>query len=186
MRHSLFSSALILAGSAVAAPDPRRTWDVHSTNHVVGHLSEDSIAHQPSKGASDVCAAPVDVLTKAPKKSPFHPLSASEVGSIVEWLNHPKRGLNLTDASSSKLALSDNYISHIEVLKPNKTDVLAYLDHGVSMPRHARVVLTEGAAEVPKVAEYYVSSVCWDSIPLLSAGLTGSAIGWPTTHLPKD
>ena len=54
--------------------------------------------------------------------------------------------------------MSDNYISHIETLKPNKTDVLDYLrGDSSSVPRYARVVINEGAATVPGVVQYYVS-----------------------------
>lgn len=86
------------------------------------------------------------------------PLSQPELDSIVEWLGSSGLGLNLSDPSSPTLAMSDNYISHIETLKPNKTDVLDYLrGDSSSVPRYARVVINEGAATVPGVVQYYVS-----------------------------
>ncbi|KXJ88365.1 copper amine oxidase [Microdochium bolleyi] len=94
--------------------------------------------------------------TTAHKPTPFTLLTSEEVHSIVEWLFAPERALNLTDASLPELAMTDNYLRHIEELKPNKTDVLAYLDGGVPMPRFARVLIHEGAAAVPGVVDYYV------------------------------
>lgn len=67
-------------------------------------------------------------------------------------------GLNLSDhTDTTLLRMSDNYIAHIETLKPNKTDVLSYLDGNGTVPRYARVVLNHGAWEEPYVAEYSVS-----------------------------
>ena len=133
-------------------------------NSKVGKLPLPGSAEHPSsrklrRGLSSrhTCPLPVEVPTTAPKPTPFYPLSADEIDAIVEWLSDPSRGLNLTDATKKGLAQSDNYIAHIETLKPNKTDVLAYLDGDSSMPRYARVVLHEGAKPVPVIAEYFVS-----------------------------
>ncbi|KAK7416609.1 hypothetical protein QQX98_005080 [Neonectria punicea] len=53
--------------------------------------------------------------------------------------------------------MSDNYISQLEILKPNKTDILNYLDgNGTKVPRYARVTLHEGAADVPGIVDYMV------------------------------
>ncbi|KAK8029243.1 hypothetical protein PG991_006299 [Apiospora marii] len=103
------------------------------------------------------CPVPQDVSVTAPKGTPFVPLSQPELDSIVEWLGSSSLGLNLSDPSSPTLAMSDNYISHIEILKPNKTDVTSYLSgDSNSVPRYARVVINEGAASVPGVVQYYV------------------------------
>lgn len=103
---------------------------------------------------------PVTVYTTAAKPTPFHPLTLDEIDSIVEWVQAPERGLNLTDVTDPNitLAMSDNYIWHVETLKPNKTDVLAYLDGcGTKVPHYARVVINEGGKFVPIVTEYFVS-----------------------------
>ncbi|KAK8011681.1 hypothetical protein PG990_010646, partial [Apiospora arundinis] len=107
--------------------------------------------------SASACPVPQDVTVTAPRGTPFVPLSQSELDSIVEWLGGSGLGLNLSDPSSPTLAMSDNYISHIEILKPNKTDVLSYLSgDSSSVPRYARVVINEGAATVPGVMQYYV------------------------------
>ncbi|KAK8079437.1 hypothetical protein PG997_007255 [Apiospora hydei] len=103
------------------------------------------------------CPLPQAMLVTAPRKTPFVPLSQPELDSIIEWLGSSSLGLNLSDPSSSTLAMSDNYINHIEILKPNKTDVTNYLSgNASSVPRYARVVINEGAAKVPGVVQYYV------------------------------
>lgn len=76
---------------------------------------------------------------------------------LAEWLLAPGQGLNLTSTSSPNISLSDNYIWHLDVLKPNKSDVLSYLDGNGTVPRYARVTLIEGGLEVPVVGEYSVS-----------------------------
>lgn len=108
--------------------------------------------------ARDTCPAPEDVLTEAPKANPFSAITPEELASVVGWLTESSAlALNLTNSSSPELSISDNYIAHIEILKPNKTDVLSYLYGDGQVPRYARVILNHGAAEVPHVAEYSVS-----------------------------
>ncbi|KAH8878807.1 copper amine oxidase [Thozetella sp. PMI_491] len=110
-----------------------------------------------SLDAGGTCPAPVDVPTVAAKASPFQPLNQSEIAAILAWVESPARGLNLTNPTGLMPRLSDNYVWHMEVLKPNKTDVLAYLNgNASSVPRHARVVINRGAARVPDVTEYFV------------------------------
>jgi primary-amine oxidase len=94
---------------------------------------------------------------EAPKPNPFKALSGEEIASVVSWLMADK-ALNLTNVDSETLSLSDNYIAHIEALKPNKTDVVSYLDCNGTVPRYARIVLNQGAHDPPTVSEYFVSS----------------------------
>lgn len=105
----------------------------------------------------DTCPAPEDILIDAPKPNPFGALEPEELASVLGWLTDYS-ALNLTNSSSPDLGLSDNYIAHVEILKPNKTDVLSYLYADGKVPRYARIILNHGAAEVPHVAEYSVSN----------------------------
>ncbi|KAM0277445.1 hypothetical protein ACHAQH_005810 [Verticillium albo-atrum] len=149
----LTTTVLCLLGLASSAPGPSRTWDVHARPQGVPPkpVGRRSIQNR------DTCPAPEDVLVTAPKANPFTVLSIDEVESAVAWLSAPSPGLNLTNSSSPTLAMNDNYIAHIEALKPNKTDILSYLDGNGTVPRYARVVLNEGALNTPVVGEYYVS-----------------------------
>ncbi|KAL2211275.1 copper amine oxidase [Sarocladium strictum] len=136
-----------LVAGVLAAPGGSRTWDVHAG---IGHLDARSSV------SNGTCPAPIKILTTAKVSSPFKPLNTTEISAIVDWLQSPVQGLNLTDHAAEGLKMTDNYIWHVEELKPNKTDVLAYLDDGKTFPRYARVVIFEGGKEVPKVSEYYV------------------------------
>lgn len=107
----------------------------------------------------DSCGAPTYVPTTAGKPTPFFVFNETELQDITQWLLDPAQGLNLTDATSPNLTQTDNYIWYIEPLRPNKTDVLAYLDGNASSPaRYARVVMAEGGKAVPDMTEYFVSS----------------------------
>lgn len=101
----------------------------------------------------------MDIPTTAPKGNPFVALSQAEIDSVAAWLLSPFQGLNLTNTSSPTVSLSENYIWHIDVFKPNKTDVIAYLDANGTVPRYARVALIQGGLDVPIVAEYSVSLI---------------------------
>ncbi|KAM0327066.1 hypothetical protein ACHAQA_006190 [Verticillium albo-atrum] len=150
--YFLTATVLGLVGLVASAPDPSRTWDIHARPQ--GAPSKP--VSRWSIQARDTCPVPEDVLVTAPKVNPFTALSPDEMESVVAWLTAPSLGLNLTNSSSPTLAMSDNYIAHIEALKPNKTDILSYLDGNGTVPRYARVVLNEGALETPVVGEYYV------------------------------
>jgi primary-amine oxidase len=130
---------------AVVAAAPSRDRCAHSNQFV-------SIA---SAGVG-TCATPELIEVHAQSPSPFHHLSDEEIESITSWLQDPKQGLNLTDVASPNKTITDNYIWHMEELKPNKTDVLAYLDEGKPFPRYARVVINEGGKAKPVITEYFV------------------------------
>ncbi|KAH7324802.1 copper amine oxidase [Stachybotrys elegans] len=137
--------ALLAASTVSAVPSrPQRTWDVHASSRRTNEPSGES------------CPVPKTIETTAKVPSPFRHLSQCELKSITNWLQAPERGLNLTDPSAEGLSISDNYVWHMEELKPNKTDVLNYLDKGEALPRYARVVIMEGGREEPGVAEYFV------------------------------
>lgn len=138
-----------LVALGVAAPNPSYSR--------FGENSVPSKRHDSQLKARDVCPVPVEITTTAPKPNPFVALSQDEIDAVGRWLLDPAQGLNLTDTSNPNVSLSDNYIWHVDVLKPNKTDVLSYLDGNGTVPRYAQVALIQGGLEVPIVAEYMVS-----------------------------
>jgi primary-amine oxidase len=145
MRYQSLGTALYFFAVAAAIPGPKRTWDHHSSSKRLA----------PRQAT---CKAPVDVHTTAKIATPFKSFSDLEVEALTTWLFAPERGLNLTNASSPDLSISDNYLYHIEPLLPNKTDVLSYLDaNGPAPPTYARVVVNEGGKAEPDATEYYVS-----------------------------
>lgn len=162
MKLTFLSGALLgCLGLATAAPDPRYSYTVHAgAKAFPPSPAERRSLHERQQ----TCAAPVDIEVTAPKANPFVALSQDEIDAVAAWLLAPAQGLNLTNSSDPKLALSDNYIWHIQALKPNKTDVLSYLDANGTVPRYARVALIQGGLKVPVVAEYSVSPSLQTSI----------------------
>ncbi|KAH8714642.1 copper amine oxidase [Ilyonectria robusta] len=153
MKSSILVNTLLGLALGVSAA-PRRTWNVHSgpNNYKAGSVRRRAIEER-----AETCPVPVDNIITAPKTTPFKPLTEDELSSLVKFLLNEETGLNLTDSASPDLSMSDNYISHLEVLKPNKTDILNYLDgNATKVPRYARVTLYEGAAKVPGIVDYMV------------------------------
>jgi len=101
------------------------------------------------------CTAPSNPLVTAPKPNPWKPLSDTEIIDLLSWLHAPAQGLNLTAYENA--SAWDNWVTVTELLTPNKTDVLPYLDgSGPAPKRYARVVISYGATENPYRQEYMV------------------------------
>lgn len=144
---------LLAAPLASANPYPRGQASASDPEHIF-------LSRRTNNVTVDACPVPKVEEVEADLPSPFKPLTETELESIATWLQAPEQGLNLTDSTSPNLTISDNYIWHVEELKPNKTDVLAYLEEGKRVPRYARVVITEGGKEEPVVTEYSVCPQC--------------------------
>jgi len=101
------------------------------------------------------CTAPSDPSITAPKPNPWKPLSDIEIIDLLAWLHAPAQGLNLTAYGNA--SAWDNWVGVTELLAPNKTDVLPYLDgSGPAPKRYARVIISYGATENPYWQEYMV------------------------------
>ena len=154
MKSKILATVLLgLVSAASAAPGPRYDATTRGGQRHGSSSRPDRRSLQPR----DICPVPVDIPAVAPKSNPFMSLSQDEIDNVAVWLLDPAQGLNLTNTSSPGIALNDNYIWHIESLKPNKSDVLSYLDSNGTVPRYARVTLIEGGCDVPVIGEY---SVC--------------------------
>ncbi|KUJ24496.1 amine oxidase catalytic domain-containing protein [Mollisia scopiformis] len=82
-------------------------------------------------------------------------LDDEEVVSVLALLHSPAAGLNLTSVKES--TFSDNFVFVTELLRPNKTDSVAFLDHQTAPPdRYARVTIKRNSAEVARIEEYMV------------------------------
>ncbi|KAG8952398.1 hypothetical protein FRC03_012161 [Tulasnella sp. 419] len=121
--------------------------------------------------AGGTCPASNPVNIKAPRENVWKPLSQEETSSVQKWLF--KQDLNLT--TLDKAGLSDNTIFLIELLTPNKTNVLPYIDIKTSKEkslsprkltdreaapqpptRYARVILYMAGLPIPVVKELTV------------------------------
>ncbi|KAF8454455.1 copper amine oxidase [Kalaharituber pfeilii] len=92
---------------------------------------------------------------KAPRKNLWNTLPNDEVSSLIKWLYDPRNGLNLTHHNEA--THWDNFIGVTEIIHPNKTDAVAYLDGSGPHPfRYARIVIFHGASEEPYLHEIMV------------------------------
>ena len=100
---------------------------------------------------------------KAPFQNVWNELSNEEAAGVVKWLfQHPEFNLTMSDEAGEW----DNAIKLVELLRPNKTVVLHYLDHGGPPPtRYAHAVLDQRATESPYYADIMIG-------PLPVNGLT--------------
>ena len=98
---------------------------------------------------------PVIETYKAPRENIWADLNDSEFQDILNYLYTLPNGLNLTRTGNA--TAWDNHIAIIEVLVPNKTDALRYLDSKAAVPpRYARVIVNHGATEQAGLMEYSV------------------------------
>jgi primary-amine oxidase len=98
---------------------------------------------------------PASETYKAPRENIWADLDDSEFQDILDYLYNVPNDLNLTRTGNA--TPWDNHIAFMEVLVPNKTDVLRYLDSEAAVPaRYARVVINQGATEQAGILEYSV------------------------------
>ncbi|BCS02631.1 uncharacterized protein AKAW2_60894A [Aspergillus luchuensis] len=91
---------------------------------------------------------------RSPSENPWKDLTDVETASVVQWLFQQPE-LNLTAANDA--GEWDNTITLVELMRPNKSDVLQYLDHDQPPPtRYAHVVLDVRATLDPYYAEILV------------------------------
>ncbi|OJI80543.1 hypothetical protein ASPTUDRAFT_129166 [Aspergillus tubingensis CBS 134.48] len=90
-------------------------------------------------------------VIKSPNENVWGGLTDVETASVVQWLLQQPE-LNLTAADDA--GEWDNTIFLVELMRPNKSDVLQYLDHDHPPPtRYAHVVLAVRATLDPCYAE---------------------------------
>ncbi|EIN14536.1 amine oxidase catalytic domain-containing protein [Punctularia strigosozonata HHB-11173 SS5] len=89
--------------------------------------------------------------------NPWSSLTVDDTTEIARWLESDSLGLNLTLSHNAQL--SDNYIFHIDALRPAKADALAYLNapsEKTAPARYARVTIHHGSAAEPYIQDYRV------------------------------
>ena len=92
---------------------------------------------------------------KAPNSNVWAPITAEDNLQVWNLLHDPALGLNLT--APEKAGINDNAVFIIDTLPLNKSDVIAFLDHGGPKPRpYARVMIHEGGKPEPVAQEYMV------------------------------
>ncbi|KAL8392348.1 hypothetical protein RB595_002514 [Gaeumannomyces hyphopodioides] len=128
--------------------------------------------HEPRQEGA--CAPSPPASIKAPKRNLWAQLSEQEVGSVVDWLFR-QRGLNLTRTEDA--GDWDNTIISVEVMRPNKSDALGYIDgNGPEPAKYARVTLDQRATDSPVIAEILVGP-----LPISRATASWSPLAYPFT-----
>ena len=97
-------------------------------------------------------------LILAPRRNVWADLSEEEAQSVRELLfSRPE--LNLTQGIEA--GPYDNTLRLVEILQPNKTEVLSYFNSESGPPeRWVRAVINEGAGERPQIVNYMVVLRC--------------------------
>ena len=128
------------------------------------HLHRKRQSYTPTNEVNTTASTP---STIAPKLNIFAPLSNDEAAAVIAFL-HNQTDLNLTAAADA--GPWDNSIMVVDLLVPNKTDALAYLDGNATVPeRWAYASLLFGATEEPYAQDWVI-------------GPLGGQMGyWPNT-----
>lgn len=106
-----------------------------------------SAASTRSEGENDVHAQ-----YRAPRHNSWADLTAAEASQVYSFIYSEYPEFNLTDSPKTGL---ENYINFAEVLRPNKTDALPYINGQDSKPeRWAKVAISE-TIEGSKYISYY-------------------------------
>ncbi|CAK5278719.1 unnamed protein product [Mycena citricolor] len=166
----LLSLASLAPLGALAGPHARlRHPTVAYTSRKSGHgplfevLAAQPVESEP--GFSPTAAAP--------KANPFLSLTNDEAASIVAFL-HNQTALNLTAATDA--GPWDNAIEVLDLVAPNKTDALDYLDHSGPLPaRYAVAKIMFGATEEPYLQDFIVGP-----LPISNTS-TYESLDWSTT-----
>ncbi|KAK8234385.1 membrane copper amine oxidase [Phyllosticta capitalensis] len=124
-------------------------------------------------GAS--CSAPVAQSIVAPKSNVWAGLTDAEAASVISWL-FSQKDLNLTTTDDA--GEWDNTVTLVELMIPNKTDSLAYLDGNATAPaRYAHVQLDHRATEEP-----YFQDILVGPLPIKNGTTRYEPLTYPYTR----
>ncbi|KAJ7058557.1 copper amine oxidase [Mycena amicta] len=114
-----------------------------------------------------------NTVAAAPKENIFISLTDDEAASVISFL-HNQTELNLTAVADA--GAWDNAIEVVDLVQPNKTDALNYLDHNGPAPaRYALARIAFGATTHPYVQDFIVGP-----LPITNAS-TYESLDWQTT-----
>ncbi|KAL9111597.1 MAG: hypothetical protein Q9187_007909 [Circinaria calcarea] len=137
--------ALTAAVPSNSRPEPWGPWTAKS--HSLRRSKRQT-------GSTSTCASSAEFAVKAPQKNIFLGLTDQEAADVTSFL-HAQAALNLTSVVNA--TAWDNVILTVELLQPNKSDALSYLDSGAQAPaRYAKTTLQFGATLEPYIQEYMV------------------------------
>ena len=139
----LFVCYLLLVSSLCSAEDEfrrRREKGGRHRSHTRPQFSNHRVnSHRKRAANGSECIESKPAAIKAPKKNVFRQFTGEETQSVTNWLYQQKE-LNLKKG----LPFSSRHsaLTQLELMIPNKTDVLAYLDGSGNEPaRYARAII---------------------------------------------
>lgn len=111
----------------------------------------------------------------APFENVWDELANDEAAGVVQWLfQQPELNLTVSDEAGEW----DNAIKLVELMRPNKTDVLQFLDGGGPPPtRNAHVVLDNRATLEP-----YYGDILVGPLPVKNGTTTWTTLEYPYTR----
>ncbi|KAJ7479846.1 copper amine oxidase [Mycena latifolia] len=166
MLFPIFVVLSSLLSSVVAEPHAH----LKSPKHWVKKTGLIEVLAAASPPSNSTTFSPVAV---APKANIFISLTNDEAASVVSFL-HNQTELNLTAAADA--GAWDNAIEVLDLVQPNKTDALEYLDNGAPLPdRFAVARIAFGATEEPYVQDFIVGP-----LPISNTS-TYASLDWATT-----
>ena len=165
---------VILLGTVLveARPRPKAAW-IRGARARLAKSSNLNRLKRATENSTCNEAAPADFT--APHQNIWSGLSNKEAASVTKWLFAQKE-LNLTVAENA----TDwtNSILQVELMIPNKTDVLAYIDGDAEPPtRYAHVVLAMQASEYPTYNDILVGP-----LPVSNKTTTWQPLEYPFTR----
>lgn len=149
-RLAFLLCGLLLSTFCSASPHPKAAW----VRAARSRLAKNS--HNLGKRYLNetTCAQTGPVLAQPAKANIWAGLTDDEAAGVTSWLFHQK-DLNLT--LSSEAGEWDNTVLLVELLAPNKSDALAYIDGTSAAPaRYAHVVLDIRATLDPTYTDIMV------------------------------
>ena len=137
----LFVCCLLFLSSVCSAEEEfrrARQKRGHERSHNLPQFSNSRAnSHRKRAVNGSECIESKPAVIKAPKKNVFRQFSGNETQSVTRWL-YQQKDLNLSHGYS----IRRNHLYTVELLIPNKTDVLAYIDgNGQEPARYAKATL---------------------------------------------
>ncbi|OAG05511.1 membrane copper amine oxidase [Paraphaeosphaeria sporulosa] len=153
---ALFLSIVPVLVHGAPAPEAKANWVKSGRGHrVIPHDSRQAKRQYLNTTSPEApgCGDAAPAVT-APIPNVWEGFTDEEAASVVYWL-FEQSDLNLT--TSEKAGEWDNSVLLVELQRPNKTDVVAYLDgSGPAPDRYAHVLLNIRATEEPYYADILV------------------------------
>ncbi|KAK3113870.1 hypothetical protein LTR53_008410 [Teratosphaeriaceae sp. CCFEE 6253] len=161
---------LLLASGSEGAPQPKAAW----MRGARARLAKNANKNTPwVNGSACVETAPADF--QAPKENVWGGLTNWEAASVTQWLfAQEELNLTITDDATEW----DNRVLVVELMHPNKTDVLPYIDGAAAPPtRYAHVVLDLRATLNPVYQDILVGP-----LPVVNGTTTWEPLEYPYTR----